>query len=111
MSVTMANGKKTTHRNNMAFTSAWPPGVCVFLHFVHFRHPLCQSLPKEDTLSAETQVQQKKSISNSCLFVVRIFFFFLIRKGSANAFATDTPLSLRKINSKCHNLHKFDLCY
>ena len=76
MSVTMANGKKTTHRNNMAFTSAWPPGVCVFLHFVHFRHPLCQSLPKEDTLSAETQVQQKKKHFKFLFICSANFFFF-----------------------------------
>lgn len=72
MSVTMTNGKKK-HRNNMAFTSAWPPGVSVFLHFVHFKHPLCQSLPKEDTLSAETQVQQKKHFK--FLFICSANFF------------------------------------
>jgi len=84
--------EKKTYRNNMAFTSAWPPGVSVFLHFVHFKHPLCQSLPKEDTLSAETQEQQK-STSNSFLFVVRIFFI-----GSANNFSTDTIVSDKNQN-------------
>lgn len=57
-----SNEWEKKHRNNMAFTSAWPPGVSVFLHFVHLKHPLCQSLPKEDTLSAETQEQQKKAL-------------------------------------------------
>lgn len=64
---------KKKHRSNMAFTSAWPPGVSVFLHFVHFKHPLCQSLPKEDTLSAETQVQQKKHFK--FLFICSANFF------------------------------------
>ena len=36
----------------MLVTWEWPPGLRVFLHFSHFRHALCQSLPREVLRSA-----------------------------------------------------------
>ena len=47
--------KQLIQLNYTPFTSEWLPGVNVFLHFAHFRQPLCQSLPSEDTFSAANQ--------------------------------------------------------
>ena len=40
-------------------TSACPPAERVFLHFSHLRQGRCQSLPSEDTLSAEIGINSK----------------------------------------------------
>ena len=37
-------------------TSAWLPEESVLLHFWHFKQGLCQSLPSDDTFSAENRV-------------------------------------------------------
>jgi len=36
-------------------TSACDPAAKVLLHFLHFKQPLCQSLPREETFSAENK--------------------------------------------------------
>lgn len=103
MSVTLTNGKKNIE-------TTWPLPrhgrlALVFSCILYILNILYASLCPRRTLFRLKHKNNKKSTSNSFLFVVRIFFI-----GSANNFSTDTPLSLIKIKTKGHNLHKFDLC-
>ena len=77
----------------------------VFSCILYILNILYASLCPRRTLFRLKHKNNKKITSNSFLFVVRIFFI-----GSANNFSTDTLLSLIKIKTKGHNLHKFDLC-
>lgn len=52
ISALLGNGMATYF---LKLTSACEPAERVLLHFSHFRQGLCQSLPSEVTLSAETQ--------------------------------------------------------
>ena len=75
----------------------------VFSCILYILNILYASLCPRRTLFRLKYKYNKKSTLNSFLFVVRIFFI-----GSANNFSTDTLLSLIKIKTKGHNLHKFD---
>ena len=92
--------------------TTWPlprhgPLALAFSCILYILNILYASLCPKRTLFRLKHKYNKKStfLSNSFLFVVRIFFI-----GSANNFSTDTLLSLIKIKTKGHNLHKFDLC-